>query len=65
MVGWEGDLLPASLEAPPSASPPVIDNRSQGRQSRAGRWSPEVPKPMLLSGREKTQQKSTNPAQLT
>lgn len=65
MVGWEGDLLPTSLEAPPSASPPIIDNRSRGRQSRAGGWSPEVPKPMLLSGPENTQQKSTNPAQLT
>lgn len=65
MVGWEGDLLPTSLEAPPSASPPITDNRSRGRQSRAGGWSPEVPKPMLLSGPENTQQKSTNPAQLT
>lgn len=65
-------MLPTSLEAAPSATTVVINNNSQERkgQSRGGsnerrETAQRCTSPMLFSGPEKPQKKSTNPARLT
>lgn len=64
-------FLTASLEVAPNATPRVINNsqekKEQSRGDRNERWdiAQRFTSPMLFSGPEKPQKKSTNPARLT